>query len=186
MLKTYPIIPFTFILFLFGFTLITESPVFAWDSSMGMRHPDRPCMIVNSCGVDRRSPAEIASDPYDTGAHSPMPTSTSPSGGEVAELNAKISGLEARLGEVAQLNAKISGLEAGLTELKGVVRALQEQSNNSMQQGAPTAPSGSESQVATLTTAVAELKKHLNDVRVCMRSAHASWARTQRSFLNCT
>ena len=57
---------------------------------MGMRHPDRPCMKMNSCGVDRRSPAEIASDPYNTGAHSPMPTSTSPSGGEVAELNALI------------------------------------------------------------------------------------------------
>ena len=122
MLKTYRIIPLVFILCLFGFTLITVSPVFAWDKSMGMRHPDRPCMKMNSCGVDRRSPAEIASDPYDTGAHSPMPTSTSPSGGEVAELN-----------------VKISELGAGLTELQGVVRTLQEQSKNSMQQGAPIA-----------------------------------------------
>jgi hypothetical protein len=67
MLKTYRIIPLVFILFLFGFTLITVSPVFAWDKSMGMRHPDRPCMIVNACGEDFRSPALIASDPYDTG-----------------------------------------------------------------------------------------------------------------------
>jgi len=37
-----------------------------WDKSMGMRHPERPCMIVNSCGPDVRSPAQIASDPYDT------------------------------------------------------------------------------------------------------------------------
>ena len=140
MLKPYRIIPLVFILFLFGFTLITESPVFAWDKSMGMRHPDRPCMdrtkVRGGCGPDTRSPEQIASDPYDTnnpvsqaarakGAHSPMPTSTSPSGGEVA-----------------QLNAKISQLEAGLTELKGVVRALQEQSKNSMQPVAPTAPSG--------------------------------------------
>ena len=32
MLKTYRIIPFAFILFLFGFTLITVSPVIAEDS----------------------------------------------------------------------------------------------------------------------------------------------------------
>ena len=47
MLKTYRIIPLVFILFLFGFTLISVSPAFAqgqWDASMGMRHPDRPCM----------------------------------------------------------------------------------------------------------------------------------------------
>ena len=107
MLKTYRIIPFVFILFLFGFTLSTVAPVFAWDPSMGMRHPDRPCMIVNSCGVDNRSPAQIASDPYDTnnpvsmaargetGADSPEQVSTSPSEGEVAQLNARITELEA-------------------------------------------------------------------------------------------
>ena len=99
---------------------------------MGMRHPDRPCMKNArekgpkfGCGPDMRSPEQIASDPYDTGVHSPMPTSTSPSGGEVAELN-----------------AKISQLEAGLTELKGVVRTLQEQSKNSMPPVAPTANTG--------------------------------------------
>jgi hypothetical protein len=113
MLKTYRIIPLVFILFLFGFTLITVSPVFAqtvdqlieriekleaavfpegqtvppvveqptltpvpskidgqWDVSMGMRHPDRPCMNrakhPGGCGPDRRSPEQKASDPYDT------------------------------------------------------------------------------------------------------------------------
>ena len=142
MLKTYRIIPLAFILFLFGFTLITVAPAFAWDPSMGMRHPDRPCMKNArekgprfGCGPDMRSPEQIESDPYDTNnpvslaaggetvADSPVPSSPSPSGGEVAELN-----------------AKISGLEAGLTELKGVVMALQEQSKNSMQPVAPTAP----------------------------------------------
>jgi hypothetical protein len=132
MFQKFKITSCTFILFLFGFTLITVLPVFAqgqWDKSMGMRHPDRPCMdrarVPGGCGPDRRSPEQIASDPYDTnnpvslaargetGADSPMPTSTSPSGGEVAELN-----------------AKISQLEAGLTELQGVVRVLQEVSNN--------------------------------------------------------
>ena len=170
MLKTYRIISLIFILFLFGFTLITVSPVFAWDKSMGMRHPDRPCMKNErekgprfGCGPDMRSPAQIKSDPYDTGVHSPMPTSTSPSGGEVAELNAKISELEARLGEVAQLNAKISGQEAGLTELKGVVRALQEQSKNSMQQGAPTAPSGGE--VAELNGSIRDSKQKIKIIK---------------------
>ena len=39
---------------------------------MGMRHPARPCMIAGktnprkNCGRDRRSPEQIASDPYDT------------------------------------------------------------------------------------------------------------------------
>ena len=53
MLKTYRIIPFVFILFLFGFTLITVSPVFAqeqWNPSMGMCHNSRPCMKMNNCG----------------------------------------------------------------------------------------------------------------------------------------
>ena len=133
----YRFISYAIILFLFGFTLITVAPVFAWDKSMGMRHPDRPCMKNGlekgprfGCGPDMRSPAQIKSDPYDTGVHSPMPTSTSPSGGEVD-----------------QLNAKISELEAGLTELKGVVRALQEQSKNSMQPAASNAPSGGEAAV---------------------------------------
>ena len=36
---------------------------------MGMRHPARPCMnrrkVPGGCGPDRRSPEQIASDPYD-------------------------------------------------------------------------------------------------------------------------
>ena len=53
MLKTYRIIPLVFILFLFGFTLITVAPVFAqeqWNPSMGMCHNSRPCMKSNQCG----------------------------------------------------------------------------------------------------------------------------------------
>ena len=29
------------------------------------RYPLRPCMLVNSCGPDNRTPDEKASDPYD-------------------------------------------------------------------------------------------------------------------------
>ena len=36
-----------------------------WKPIMGMRHPSRPCMKVNSCGVDRRSAAEKSKNPYD-------------------------------------------------------------------------------------------------------------------------
>ena len=40
-----------------------------WGPSMGMRHPDRPCMDrarnPGGCGLDTRSPDEKASDPYD-------------------------------------------------------------------------------------------------------------------------
>ena len=36
-----------------------------WKPIMGMRHPSRPCMKVNSCGVDRRSAAEKRKNPYD-------------------------------------------------------------------------------------------------------------------------
>ncbi len=152
MLKTYRIIPLVFILFLFGFTLITVAPVFAWDPSMGMRHPDRPCMIVNSCGVDRRSPAEIASDPFDTNnpvslaaggetvADSPVPSSPSPSGGEVAQLNDRITELEAE-------NARL--LE---------------------QQGAPADPSGGE--VAQLNARIAELEYNLKQLYLCGESSH--------------
>ena len=126
MLKTYRIIPLVFILFLFGFTLITVSPVYAqeqWNPSMGMCHNSRPGMKMNQCGDE--CAVHVRESKGWVNPNSPMPTSTSPSGGEVAELN-----------------ARISGLEAGLTELKGVVMALQEQSKNSTQQGASYAPSG--------------------------------------------
>jgi hypothetical protein len=105
MIKTYRIIPLVFILFLFGFTLITASPVFAqgkWDKSMGMRHPDRPCMDrakhPGGCGPDRRSPAQIASDPFDT--NNPVSlaakanTADGPTGDEVDQLNARIAELQ--------------------------------------------------------------------------------------------
>ena len=167
MLKTYRIIPFVFILFLFGFTLITASPVIAqtvdqliesiekldandrarvleykysppkrlsdvtpaaaadgpWDKSMGMRHPARPCMdrtkVPGGCGPDTRSPDVIASDPYDTnnpvsmaargetGADSPEQVSTSPSEGEVAQLNARIAELEAGLTSLQRRRARM-------------------------------------------------------------------------------
>ena len=40
-----------------------------WDPSMGMRHPDRPCMKTNSCGLDRRNKVDKERDPYDIGSY---------------------------------------------------------------------------------------------------------------------
>ena len=92
MLKTYRIIPLVFILFLFGFTLFTVSPVFAWDPSMGMRHPDRPCMNrakhPGGCGPDRRSPEQKASDPYDTNNPASQAARANPA---VTEPHAKVT-----------------------------------------------------------------------------------------------
>ena len=132
MLKTYRIIPLVFILFLFGFTLITVAPVFAqsWEPSMGMRHPDRPCMKSNMCGHDTRPSDAIANDPYDTNnpvsqearanqADSPEQVSTSPSGGEVAQLNARIAELEAK-------NAKLLAQQGAPADPTKMVRQRDE------------------------------------------------------------
>ena len=136
MLKTCRIIPVVFILFLFGFTLISVSPVIAeepWNPSMGMCHNSRPCIKQNVCGAQcavniRESKGWLppAEHKARMAAQSPDQVSTSPSGGEVAQLNARIAELEAVIatlreqqgapadpsgGEVAELNAKISQLE---------------------------------------------------------------------------
>ena len=89
MLKTYRIIPLVFILFLFGFTLITVAPVIAqeqWNPSMGMCHNSRPCMIANSCGKQcavnvRESKGWLppAEHKARMAAQSPEQVSTSPS-----------------------------------------------------------------------------------------------------------
>ena len=141
MLKAYRIIPLVFILFLFGFTLITVAPVFAqsWEPSMGMRHPDRPCMKSNMCGEDSRSNHVIESDPHDTNnpvsqaaranqpdsstpAVAPTPSiasTTSPSGGEVAQLNARIAELEAK-------NAKLLAQQGAPADPTKMVRQRDE------------------------------------------------------------
>jgi cell division protein FtsL len=221
MLKTYRIIPLVFILFLFGFTFIIESPVFAQghgpggpggpggmpgmhggpNGPGGPEGRDKDPFTYGSDGSIRQSPdgkfhcvgfPEIRENPDEPRgvayakckqkfnaspspsqqvAPTPSVAPTTPSGGEVAQLNAKISGLEARLGEVAQLNAKISQQEAGLTGLQGVVRTLQEQSKNSMQQAAPTAPSGGE--VAELNAKIAKLETQLSAANAAQKPLNA-------------
>ena len=129
MLKTYRIIPLVFILFLFGFTLITVAPVFAEDSPEFVA-----CQQIKPSGDFRLMKQkkncfrDVARSFQGQSGNSMQPVApTDPSGGEVAELNAKIAELEAenaRLlamqtapadpsgGEVAQLNALTAQLDA--------------------------------------------------------------------------
>ena len=152
MLKTYRIIPLVFILFLFGFTLFTVSPVIAEDSPEFVA-----CQQIKPSGDFRlmkqkkncfRDVARL----YQVASVNSAVTPSDPSGGEVAELNAKISGLEARLGEVAQLNAKISGLETENARLLAM-------------QTAPADPSGDEKMIARLKAALKGMAVgHCDDV----------------------
>jgi hypothetical protein len=93
MLKTYRIIPFIFILFLFGFTLITVSPVIAEDSPEFVA-----CQQIKPSGDFRlmkqkkncfRDVARSLQGQSGDSVQSVAPLETS--GGEVAELKAVIS-----------------------------------------------------------------------------------------------
>ena len=99
MLKTYRIIPLVFILFLFGFTLITVSPVIAEDSPEFVA-----CQQIKPSGDFRLMKQkkncfrDVARSFQGQSGNSIQPVApTDPSGGEVAQLNARIAELEARL-----------------------------------------------------------------------------------------
>jgi hypothetical protein len=148
MLKTYRIIPLLFILFVFGLTLITVSPVLAEDSSEFVA-----CQQIKPSGDFRLMKQkkncfrDVARSFQGQSGNSMQPVApTDPSGGEVAELNAKIAELEAenaRLlamqtapadpsgGEVAKLNTEIAGLKTENATLRE-------------QQGAPADPFGAD------------------------------------------
>jgi hypothetical protein len=165
MLKTYRIIPLVFILFLFGFTLITVAPVIAWDKSMGMRHPDRPCMKNArekgprfGCGRDTRSPEQIASDPYDTGSHNPklhLPKRADPP--------PPPGGLGVDCVGSCLLKARIAELEAENATLRE-------------QQGAPADPPGGE--VAQLNAKIAELEAENAELEAEYQTLCRHWKTT--------
>ena len=98
MLKTYRIIPLLFILFVFGLTLITVSPVLAEDSSEFVA-----CQQIKPSGDFRlmkqkkncfRDVARALQDQSGDSVQSVAPTE--PSGGEVAQLNALTAQLDAQ------------------------------------------------------------------------------------------
>ena len=106
MLKMYRIIPFVFILFLFGLTLIPVSPVFAEDSAEFVA-----CQKIKPAGdfnlMKRkkncfRDVARALQDQSGNSMHTVAPSD--PSGGEVAQLNAKIAELEFQVASLSATN----------------------------------------------------------------------------------
>ena len=131
MLKTYRSIPLVFILFLFGFTLITVSPVIAEDSPEFVA-----CQQIKPSGDFRlmkqkkncfRDVARSLQGQSGDSVQAVVPVESS--GGEVAELNVTIAALQSQVatlreqqgapadpsgGEVGQLNARIDELKGDL------------------------------------------------------------------------
>ena len=108
MLKTYRIIPLVFILFLFGFTLITVAPVLAEDSPEFVA-----CQQIKPSGDFRlmkqkkncfRDVARL----YQVASVNSAVTPSDPSGGEVARLNAKVEELHSIVHEICDFRTEMS------------------------------------------------------------------------------
>ena len=200
MLKTYRIIPLVFILFLFGFTLITVAPVLAEDSPEFVA-----CQKIKNSGFQpmklmiekikcfrnlARALAAGGAVAQANGADSPEQVSTSPSGGEVAELNAKIAELEAenaRLlamqnapsapsgGEVAELNARIVESQSQVATLTTTNAQLQEYLRVAQEALVPLSASfrDLDAHVVTLTTANVQLQEQLTAANAALEPLNA-------------
>jgi hypothetical protein len=149
MLKTYRIIPLVFILFLFGFTLFTESPVLAEDSSEFVA-----CQQIKPRGDFRlmkqkkncfRDVARSFQGQSGDSVQAVVPVESS--GGEVAQLNARIVESQSQVATLTTTNAQLQEqlrsasaaaepLNAKIAELNAENATLREQ------QGAPADPSG--------------------------------------------
>ena len=169
MLKTYRIIPLVFILFLFVFTLITVSPVFAADSAAfvectQLKHPQqnfkqllnkKDCFrdlaralatggaVAQANGAD--SPEQVSTSGADDGMGDPNMPLTS------AQLSCTCTGCACDTGPYRKLHALTVELEAENARLLE-------------QQGAPADPSGGE--VARLNAKMAELEFKLHATKV--------------------
>ena len=109
MLKTYRIIPLVFILFLFGLTLITVSPVLAEDSPEFVA-----CQQIKPRGDFRlmkqkkncfRDVARSFQGQSGDSVQAVVPVESS--GGEVAELNARIVESESQVATLTTTNAQL-------------------------------------------------------------------------------
>ena len=163
MLKTYRIIPLVFILFLFGFTLITVAPVLAEDSPEFVA-----CQQIKPSGDFRlmkqkkncfRDVARSLQGQSGDSVQAVVPVESS--GGEVAELNVTIAALQS---QVATLSGQHVELQSQVATLTTTNAQLQEPLNAKIaeletenarllaMQTAPVDPSGDE--VAQLRSAL--------------------------------
>ena len=109
MLKTYRIIPLVFILFLFGFTFITVSPVIAEDSPEFVA-----CQQIKPQGnfklmrQKKNCFRDVARSFQGQSGNSMQPVApTDPSGGEVAQLNARIVESQSQVATLTTTNAQL-------------------------------------------------------------------------------
>ena len=198
MLKTYRIIPVVFILFLFGFTLITVAPVFAADSAAfvectQLKHPQRnfkqllnkkDCFrdlaralatggaVAQANGAD--SPEQVSTSGADDGMGDPnMPPPMGDPNMPLtsAQLSCTCTGCACDTGPYRKLHALTVELEAENARLLE-------------QQGAPADPSGGE--VARLNAKVAELETQLSVANAAQEPLNAKMAEleTQVSVAN--
>ena len=147
MLKTYRIIPLVFILFLFGFTLITVSPVIAEDSPEFVA-----CQQIKPQGnfklmrQKKNCFRDVARSFQGQSGNSIQPVApTDPSGGEVAELNARIVESQSQVATLtttnAQLQEQLRSASAAAEPLNARIAELEAKNAKLLaQQGAPADP----------------------------------------------
>jgi len=188
MLKTYRIIPLVFILFLFGFTLITVAPVLAEDSPEFVacqQIKPRDIQTLKNKKDCFRDLARALQDQSGDSVQSVVPLETS--GGEVAELNARIAESESQVATLTTTNAQLQeylrvaqealvplsasfrDLDAHVVTLTTTNVQLQEQlaAANAALEPLNARIAESESQVATLTTTKTQLQ---GDLRVAQEA----------------
>jgi myosin heavy subunit len=165
MLPKLKITSCAFILFLFGFTLFTVAPVFAADSAAF-----KQCQQIKPQGKFGpmkqkkncfRDVARALQDQSGDSVQSVAPAE--PSGGEVAQLNARIAESESQVATLTTTNAQ---LEEQLSDRLSAVLAPW-----------VTRIKESESQVATLTTTKAQLQEHLRSARAALDRANENIAK---------
>ena len=199
MLRKFKITTCAFILCLFGLTLMTVSPVFAADSAAfvectQLKHPQRnfkQLLNKKNCFRDlAKALVKGGAVAQANGADSPEQVSTSPSGGEVAELNARIVESQSQVatlsGQHVELQSQVATLTTTNAQLQEQLRAASaaaeplnariaelEAENATLrgQQGAPADPSGGE--VAELNAKISQLEGKP------MSSWECAWVRRQ-------
>ena len=132
MLKTYRIISLVFILFLFGFTLITVAPVLAEDSPEFVA-----CQQIKPSGDFRlmkqkkncfRDVARSLQGQSGDSVQAVVPVESS--GGEVAELNVTIAALQSQVatlsGQHVELQSQVATLTTTNAQLQEYARVAQE------------------------------------------------------------